>query len=507
MIKNIQNLIFYTYQMSTQRAINVTSLNLSLQPGQGPLYSQLIEQINRAIQQGRLQPGDRLPGSRAMAQALGVSRSTLVNTYERLVAEGILVSRAKSGVFIADQPQQAVQPTAKPSPAAAPELPSFDSGADLSVFPLKRWQKSMRASWLNPDPRVLGDDYPGGYPGLKQAIADYLYQLRGLECSPEQIMITAGSRDSLTLIRHTLDQLSPGSRWLTEDPAYTPIRSLLQNWASSDRPFLLPVDDEGCQLPPLEQETRAPIVLLTPNRQYPSGKALSPQRRQQWLQQLQDEKLWLVEDDYDNEFTFQGRHGIPLMQADRAERVFFVGSFSKVLFRGLRLGFVVAPRRYVDLLQTSRQQLGASAALPMQPVLAEFMNNGDFGRHINRMRRHYRHKRDQLVQLVSDQLAPWCEWQPPQGGMHLIIRLREDVRSALVSAGHPAPLDQHLVALLRPLMELPALSSHYGHEDLLLCPRPAEVPAGFILGYASPSEDSMRLMIAALKRQLEQLLD
>lgn len=493
--------------MSSQRTINVSSLNLSLQPGQGPLYSQLIEQINDAIQQGRLQPGDRLPGSRAMAQALGVSRSTLVNTYERLVAEGILVSRAKSGVFIADQPQPTIQPTPNPLTTPGPELPSFDSGADLSVFPLKRWQKSMRASWLNPDPRVLGDDYPGGYPGLKQAIADYLYQLRGLECSPEQIMITAGSRDSLTLLRHTLEQLSPRSRWLTEDPAYIPIRRLLQNWNATDRPFLLPVDDEGCQLPPLAQEPHAPIVLLTPNRQYPSGKALSPQRRQQWLHQLQDEKLWLVEDDYDNEFTFQGRHGIPLMQADRADRVFFVGSFSKVLFRGLRLGFVVAPRRYVDLLQASRQQLGASAALPMQPVLAEFMNNGDFGRHINRMRRHYRHKRDQLLQLVHDQLAPWCEWQPPQGGMHLIIRLREDVRSALLATGHQAPLDQHLAALLSDQMELPALSSHYGCEAQLLRPHPHSVPEGFILGYASPSEDRMRMMIDTMQRQLKQLLD
>ncbi|WP_417534890.1 PLP-dependent aminotransferase family protein [Marinobacterium stanieri] len=499
--------------MTAPNHLGISNLRLSLTPDQGPLYRQLIDQITQAIEQGQLKPGDRLPGSRAMAESLGVSRSTLVNVYERLVAEGILVSRAKSGVFVAEHSHARIQPQqTQPVPQETPTLLSFDSGVDPKAFPLKSWQKSMRASWQQPDPLVLEDAYPSGYPGLKQAIADYLYQLRGLQCSADQIVITAGNRDALSLLRHTFNQISPGSRWCTETPCFQPIRHQLAEWNSTrsrPQPFQLPVDEEGCQLPPADSSP--PVVLLTPNRQYPLGIALSSQRRQQWLQALQAEQLWVVEDDYDNEFSYQGRTGIPLMQADRSDRVFFVGSFSKVLFRGLRLGFIVSPPTHCQALLNSRSQLGGSASLPMQPVLTEFMNSGDFGRHINRMRRHYRHKRDQLLALAEQYLQPWFHWHTPHGGMHLIIRFRPEAADRLRPLLGSDPLDQLLAERLQQKgIRLDPLSAHYASaaEQLLQQPEQALEPTeGFILGYTRPDEDSMHRLVHTLAQGLSTRLD
>jgi GntR family transcriptional regulator/MocR family aminotransferase len=219
----------------------------------------------------------------------------------------------------------------------------------------------------------------------------------------------------------------------------------------------------------------------------------------------------VVEDDYDNDFCFQGRTGVPLMQADRSERVFFVGSLSKVLFRGLRLGFIVAPRTHVPTLRQSRIQLGGAAALPTQPVVAEFMNSGEFGRHINRMRRHYRHKRDHLLTLLEQYLSCWFEWQVPQGGMHLIIRFNPDTTTRLRPLLGSAYLDQQLAVQLRQDgIKLESLSTHYGawEEQLLQRPDDALIPTeGFILGYTRPDEDSMRILLHTLATRLSAILN
>ncbi|WP_028303539.1 PLP-dependent aminotransferase family protein [Oceanospirillum maris] len=538
----------------THNRNTIGSLSFSLQEQAGPFYQQLIDQILLGIKQQRLKPFDRLPSSRNLAQSLGTSRSTVVNAYDRLIAEGILTSQLKSGVFVAEQsayilqsiklaPVQLLdsQPIPQPEPPREtiyplesevseilPEPLSFSSGIDGTVFPEQSWLKSMRSSWINPDPLVLEDGYPTGLPQLKQAVAEYLYQLRGLACKPQQILITAGSRDALTLLRRTFIKISPNSRWLAENPAYPPIHRLIESWQPLSSPsssvskisttrsqpsipptYLLPLDQEGCCLPSAlgtesSRPKAPPIVLLTPNRQYPTGIALSPQRRQQWLKHLQEEQCWLVEDDYDNEFSFNGKSGLPLMQADHSGRTFFVGSFSKVLFRGLRLGFIVAPDAYYSALEESRAELGSSAALPMQPVVAEFMKNGEFARHVNRMRRHYRQKRDFLLQQIERHLSQWFDWQVPQGGMHLLIRFKADVIEAIkdkmgLSLGSTL-LDQQIAEdlMVKGIRLLP-LSQHFADADYLTS---ALDQQGFILGFTAPTESSMATMVLALKHAL-----
>jgi len=259
---------------------------------------------------------------------------------------------------------------------------AFDSGADVSVFPSKEWAASMRRSWLKPDWRVLNGDYESGFPALKEAIRDYLYQVRGLQCHSEQVFLTAGNRDALLQLQHVFVNVAKKAKWWVEDPTYLPI---IETLSQQGNVGLLPMDDDGTRLQPADDSSFSPnnVAVLTPGRQYPLGITMSSPRRQEWIQRLQDpsSSWWLVEDDYDNEFVYQGRSNVPLMQTASLhgvakERLFFIGSFSKVLFRGLRLGFIIAPLKHVKQLARSQKLLGSSVSLPIQPAVADFMIQG-----------------------------------------------------------------------------------------------------------------------------------
>lgn len=484
----------------------LASLNLHLNFSEPRLWLQLANQIKQAVQNGRLAEGDKLPSSRALASALGVSRSTTVNAYEQLMAEGVLYSEMKRGVFVAPvlsyAPATGVQPEGVPK--VEPIL-KFDSGVDAECFPAKEWARSMRRSWLQPDLKLLQGGYPTGFPALKLALADYLYRVRGLTCTAEQILITAGNRDALIILQHALERIAPKAQWWLEAPSYPPMQSLLADKAQGLR--YLKVDQEGAGLPTTTEPHCAQVAITTPNRQYPLGVSMSSGRRQQWLQALQvpQPPLWLIEDDYDNEFVYQGRSGLPLMQADTCERVFFIGSFSKVLFRGLRLGFIVAPKSHIAQLCASQKALGASASLPMQPVVADFMLHGSFDRHLNRMRRHYRLRRDDLLNLLEQNLTPWFDWQKPTGGMHIVVRFKPELL-ALYAGQY---LDQRVADQLRARtceggrIQLSPLSAHYpvqpdGQDSL-------QVEQGFVLGFSAVSEGLMVQLIQALQQQMQRL--
>lgn len=464
---------------------NLTSLALHLVPDGSPYYQQLIDQTREALASGRLKAGDKLPSSRHLATALGVSRSTVSRAYDQLLAEGILFSKPKRGLFASDliqvsTPQPTLHTTHKAEP---PALLRCDSGVDTEAFPAREWAASMRRSWLKPDRRLLAGAYRTGYPPLKAAIADYLYRLRGLDCTPEQIFVTGGNRDSLTLLQHTLDSLAPGAQWWLEDPTYSPIRALL-----SGRPggtAFLDMDAEGACLPP---SSKCPqVALLTPNRQYPLGISQSHSRRQAWLRALQEGALWVIEDDYDTEFAYQGRMGLPLMQADSSNRTFLVGSFSKVMFRGLRLGFVVAPLAQCDALNSAQRRLGASASLPIQPALADFMENGQFDRHMNRMRRHYRLKRDHLLRLLEQYLADVFDWSTPSGGMHINLRFKPSWL-----AQQPTGISDRAIGrqLVQQGIDVETLSGHYALPD--------NGQQGFLLGFSNPDPGTMEAVVQAL---------
>lgn len=492
--------------MSSKEQALVSPLHFVLTHTSTPLYVQLMQHIMQLIAQGQLLPEQRMPSSRVLAESLNVSRSTVVDAYDRLIAEDVLYTLPKRGIFIAQKPllnrfsdekQAQLTQSVKTKQLSSSLLLRFDSGADPDVFPKQAWLKSMKASWQSPDPAVLRDNYVTGFPLLKAALADYLFQLRGLHCAADQIIITAGNLDSLTLIHHALKNISPDNEWFIENPSYQPMQTFIQSHQQQVR--YLPVDEAGCSLPDSKLSKTA-VVVMTPNRQYPLGMNLESNRRQQWLNRLSQGQCWVIEDDYDNEFNYQRRDGLPLMQSDRSEHTFFIGSFSKILFRGLRLGYIVAPKALYAVVEQSRHRLGHSAALSMQPVVAEFMLSGDFAKHMNKMRRHYRRKRDYLITLFETHLHPWLSWQKPKGGMHVIAFLKPEV--CVRTTQNTDYTDQCIAdILLKQHILLSPLSSYYATNQ-----PDTEIKQGFVCGFTSINEADMQVIVAALADVLKQFV-
>jgi len=486
----------------------IASLRIAIEEQDGPYYQQLMDQIQQGIASGELTVGDKLPSSRLLATSLGVSRSTTSRAYDQLIAEGILVSEIKRGVFVAPQmayraERKAALNTDSSSPPGSKVSESspqsqymgFDAGVDVEVFPSKEWAASMRRSWLKPDYQVMQGGYLTGYPALKAALVDYLYRVRGLECQAEQILITAGNRDALQLLQHALSSKDDKAiNWWLEEPTYPPIRQAVGQTSNMRS---IAIDHEGPCLPEPSQGEN--IAILTPNRQYPLGTSISSQRRQKWLQVLQDESSpwWVIEDDYDNEFVYQGRMEVPFMQSAQAHeasknKVFFVGSFSKVLFRGLRLSFIVAPMAHVTLLEHAQTKIGMSASLPMQPVVADFLIQGNFNRHLNRMRRHYRLKRDMLLAYLSEYLPAWFEWKKPTGGMHVMIEFKAEL-----SRSHDSRQALDCVVaerLKQQAISLSPLSLHYQQAN--------KAKVGFVLGFSGVDESTMKHLLLTMRSVL-----
>jgi GntR family transcriptional regulator/MocR family aminotransferase len=461
-----------------------------------PKYAQLQQQIDLLIRNGRLQSEQKLPSSREWVDVLGISRTSVLKAIDNLIAEGVLISRPKQGVFVAKhQPISAHSSLpnrgsgySQINQSVVPEHSThlvFDSGADTNVFPNHLWAKCLKHAWQNVDPQimkgVMEGVFDGGVPSLKQQICRYLQELRGLSCSPSQITVTSGNRDSLSIILHALITSTSHSVYL-EQACYPQIPSLLR-FLNIDA-VSLKLDDQGAVQPqsiPQQQN----VAILTPCRQYPLGTTMTSERRQSWLDLITERQntgqpFWIIEDDYDNEFIYQGRAAVPLMQQDTSSSVFFVGSFSKVLFRGLRLGFIVSPENQIDNILTSQKALGVSCSSALQPALAEFISTGHFASHLRKMRRHYVAKRDHLLSRLTP-LSKFFYWENLNGGMHICIRLKPPYHyledKILIEA-------KYLGVRLNPL------SKHY---------LSTEKQYGFVLGFTQLSHDKLEIAMDKLE--------
>ena len=491
-------------------------LRLSIDPESGlARYRQLLMQFKQLFRDQHLKEGDKLPSSRELAAMLGLSRSTTIKVYDILMSEGYLVSQPKKGLFVAHMaallPGELSQSHAsnEGQQIAVVKAPlQLNSGIDVNAFPNKAWAASMRRSWLNPDIGVIQGEYHAGLPKLQQYLADYLKNVRGLDCDPEQIIITSGNRDALSILSHALLSAQPDKSkvWL-ENPCF-PAMSRFFHWLGRDlNP--LGIDQEGAQIPlaDLSQSNQVHLALITPNRQYPLGVAMSSLRRQAWLNLLSqanrntglqsqqgDGGLWLIEDDYDNEFYYQGRLGVPLMSLDESQHTFLLGSFSKIMFRGLRLGYIVSPKAHVPRVKKSQREIGPSASLPMQSALLDFMESGAFSAHLRRMRRHYRQKRDFLDDQITHYLSDYCEWQKPNGGMHTLVYIKEkwlQKQPLLDQAIHKK--------LLEMAIEVSALSLYYFDKN--------DSKQGFVLGFSEPSEADIIEVLTGLQNGFMTLLN
>lgn len=468
----------------------VLSLSLNKQ-SKLPLHRQLQEQIEKLIEQNRIVTNDVLPSSRELCISLGVSRTTVLTALNNMIAEGSLVSKPKRGIYVSNMahllPDKKTQTLVHNDNTKKSHVDSFDSGADTKVFPNKAWAKSMKAAWLSPNHKLMQGQYEHGLPDLQIQICEYLKQLRGLDCNASQVIVTAGNRDALSILSHALSGKSNNTVHL-EQMCFPQFSSVFK-WLNMDQQPLV-LDDQGAQLP---RTQASGLALLTPCRHYPLGTPMSSLRRQEWIRFLhrqhdKNKPFYVIEDDYDNEFVYHQKSALPLMQQDTSNSVIFVGSFSKIVFRGLRLGFIVCPVNLQTTIKSSQLSLGVAGASAIQPALAHFMQSGHFVKHLRKMRRHYLHKRDFLLVTINTQtqLSTWYRWQKPSGGMHLCLYLKDKYQSfENIIAKHAK--EQGL--------KLNTLSSHYIADHGAGPPH-----QGFVLGYTLPSESRL---VENLKR-LEQ---
>ncbi len=404
--------------------INPGTIAFSLQrDGAEPLFVQLCDQIRRRIVEAGPNADMRLPPTRALAAELGISRSTVVTAYEQLAAEGYIEGRRGSGYYVrelagSDAPGAATPRRDVPEPITDSTALAHPGYPDLRLFPYRRWARALaRSARLAPEASIASQSRFGD-PALRASIARFLADWRGLEISPEQILITAGSADALETCIRTL--AAPGQTIGLENPGYQPLRHIADNQGLDIR--WLPCDADGARLP--DSSTPPPnLVVLTPSQQFPLGGAMPFARRLEYLQWARDSGAWIIEDDYDSEFRYAGRPIPALTSLDTAGRSIYIGTFSKVFSVSLRLGYLIMPEALVPRFAHTLSRFGIKAALPCQRALSDFIDDGDFYRHIRRVRRIYADRRRVLVDGIEHRLARWVEFEDHHAGMQITVRL------------------------------------------------------------------------------------
>lgn len=395
----------------------------------------LPHQIGRAIIEmicnGTLPEGARLPASRLLAEQIGVARLTVVEAYQWLADQDYVSSRRGARTVVQD-----VRPllggggggASRPSPPraddAAPQVKVIDFRAgrpDLGSFPVKLWMAAHTASIRALSPEALGYGDPFGYLPLRRALAAYLQRSRGLNVDPQRIAITTGSAQTVDLV---LRALADHQEIVVEQPGHVIVKELVA--IHKVLVSATPVDEEGLRTDLLSDDVRPRIVLVTPSHQFPTGCRMSLARRRDLISWADRTGATIIEDDYDSEFAYDGRPPVPLAKLDEAERVVYMGSFSKTLAPGLRLGFMVVPERLVAPISALKKWADYGGGVVPQAALASWIETGAFERHVQRMRAVYRRRYDLLVMELTARLGGAIQLSPARGGMHLMVRVRSE---------------------------------------------------------------------------------
>ncbi len=407
-----------------------------------PLHRQLYEALRRAILDGKLVAGERVPSSRELTQDLGLSRNTVVAALNQLSVEGYLVSRTGSGTFVnesvpkpatrhhgAQEKQGAVlsrrgQQLSTTFCATELEIQPFTPGiADFSAFPVALWQRLQNKHWRMTYPEMLDYSHSGGYAPLRRAVADYLRVFRSVPLEVGQVIITSGTQQSLELCAQLLaDHFD--TVWL-EDPAYWGAVKAFMATGLQAHPIA--VDEHGMAPGPEHEATPPRLIYVTPSHQYPTGAVMSLARRHQLLALAQQHKAWILEDDYDSEFRFSGPPIASLAGLDTDGRVLYLGSFSKVLYPGLKLGYLVVPKGLVASFKQAHYDLNRPGQMPLQAALAEFIEMGHFASALRRARQSYGERRRCLLAALQPCLGPHAQITGAEQGLHLCLRLSTQV--------------------------------------------------------------------------------
>lgn len=406
------------------------------------LVTQLTGQLRTLIVSGRLPVGFSLPSSRALAMALAVSRNTVAFAIEQLAAEGYLaVKQGRRPIVtlaledrvdgnIGDESRHSVrQPTLSgwaselqrtvwPPDYQNPPRPFRPGFADAREFPHDLWARCLRRSAMR---RSEHDEGALNRETLREALHNHLLINRGVIAERGQIFVLPTAQAALSIIAAII--INPGDRVWVEDPGYGGAKAAFA--AAGARLVAVPTDNQG---PVLSGRSASPkVIFTTPSHQYPTGHLMTVNRRLDLLNSAEPGKTWIIEDDYDGEFHYDGQPVPSLQGLDRHGRVFYVGTFSKSMHADVRIGYVVVPPGLTGTFERAQRHMGALASVQVQEALAHFIVDGLFLSHIRKMRRHYRDRRDHLAATLKSGLGDRIRFDIPSGGMQLVVRVRGSV--------------------------------------------------------------------------------
>ncbi|MFD1170591.1 MocR-like pyridoxine biosynthesis transcription factor PdxR [Oceanobacillus caeni] len=392
-----------------------------------PLYEQLYNFIKNEIIEGRIEYGAKLPSKRKLSEFLRISQNTVETAYDQLLAEGYVESIPRKGYFVLayEELEYVQQNEIKVGEKEVEEerltYHFHPSWIDTENFPFKKWRKYAK-NMIDENYHsllLLGDMQ--GELELRQEIAQYLYHARGVQCTPEQVIIGAGSE---ILLQQLILLFKRDTIYGVEDPGYHIISKLLKN--NEKEVYPLRVDGDGIKVKQIE-DTNIDIVYVTPSHHFPYGSVLSVNRRMQLLKWAREsENRYIIEDDYDSEFRYSGK-AIPSLQSmDQAGKVIYLGSFSKSLIPSLRISYMVLPKKLWKRYKEELSFYQCTVSRIDQHILTEFMKEGDFERHLNRMRKIYRRKLDKTLELIK----PFKEIQVigEQSGLHIVLVIKNGMR-------------------------------------------------------------------------------
>ena len=389
-----------------------------------PLIRQVYEQIRMHILRGELQAGEHLPSSRELASDLHVSRIVIIEAYDQLLAEGYIESRLGSGTYVAQGTY--LEEASEERPPHSHELIdskkemnhtiNFRSGIPaLDLFPRKIWAQLTRRVCTESSHAVFGYDNPEGRPELRAVLSRYLLKTRGVRCHLDQIVITSGAAQAFSLLARLL--LSPGDEVIIEDPVTYDVQAIFSSPGTSLYP--IPVDEHGMRTDLIPADKEPSFVFVTPSHQFPLGGILPVQRRIQLIQFARTSDCYIVEDDYDSEFRYEGTP-VSSLQELEPNRVIYVGTFSKILSPALRLGYLVLPPSLIERCRSLKRLTDLHSPSLEQLTLARFIEDGHLERHIMRSRKIYRKRRMAVINALTTHFTDQVHIHGDATGLHLV---------------------------------------------------------------------------------------
>lgn len=483
------------------------------------LSQQLYQALRARVLDGRLSSGTRLPATRDLAAMLALSRNSVVRAYDQLYAEGFIESRVGDGTYVSLLPKLSTEVSTGLSLCLSTGLSTFpeENTEDLSserlfreplqrlksnhlppprsgaprafrvgipafdLFPFDVWAKLQAGFWRNPSPAQLGYGDPAGEPALRDLIAAYLRRSRGLNCTAEQIVITSGAQQAISLCAQLL--LQSGDGVAVENPGYRAAAHAFT--LAGGRVVGVPVDEDGLDCDRLEQLTDCRLTYVTPAHQYPTGVTMSLARRLALLAWAERSGGWIIEDDYDGEYRYSGAPLAPLAALDRHGRVLYVGTFGKIAFPALRLGYLVLPPSLVQAFSQGKALAVRHSEVSSPCVMAEFMARGHFQRHIRRMRKAALKRRDVLMAGWPVDIPGLGAMLEVAAGLHVKVDVDNFAR------------EQELVAKAEAVgVEVTPLSNFWLADS----EAPVDKRAGLVLGFAAVPEGEIAEALMKLRK-------